>query len=243
MIGPGLLVSPDFVERVLATPGSRIPQGLFPRQSIGRKAGPESGLTALRNMLRNLILNVRQPSTQAAPFRSSNFYFRFAAPFDGLSPFTITTTVNFGGNVSVPEGVNAVITDCNLTCSRNVGQSAGDPYAMSQFGEDPCRLALLVNGLVLPGFENGGRMTAGLWVQSAFPVSAADNRFSGFVRANIMPLGAPIPLRPGDVVTARATSTGTPNDAQITAFIEIGGYTYPIEVDGDGVRGTLADRS
>lgn len=241
--GPGLLVSMDLAQRILETPGNVTPRGLFDMPVLPPPTGKQSDVSALRKMLRNLVMNVRQPSTQAAPFRSTNFYFRHGAAFDGISPFTISATVTFGGNVTVPIGTNVVITDVNLTCSRTVGTGTGDPYALSQLGVDPARLALLVNGVALPGFENGGRMTAGFWAQSFFPVSAADNRFSGYVRSNIMPLGAPIPLRAGDVVTARATSSGVASDSQIVAQIEVAGYMYPIEVDEDGVRGTLADRS
>lgn len=240
MIGPGLLVSSDFVERVLATPGSRVPQGLFPRTSMGRKskgfpAGPAHFIEMLREMLRDLTnLNVRQPSTLAPPFRADNFYYRLGGSF--AVPGTPVNVVTWGSpsQTFVPQGQNAVVSAITLLVAQIPTNTVlNDLMDVSGFYANPSRLSVFKNGSGLPGLQ--GRVAT--MIDSNEIPGAANTQYLS--PHQFMPLSAPLALTQGDVLTFQVSAPVISG----AFLVEMSGYLYPIELDGDGVRGTLADRS
>lgn len=245
MQGPGLLLPADVVQRMLATPGAQSVDGLFVRPSLPAPSKPGRGasglpslsldqlamIDALAQMLRSLTnVNVRQPSTQEAPFRASNFYFRsggnLAVPF--LSP----TAITFNGNVRVPAGSNVVIKSLELYVSQpSSGTTLIDMLDIDAGFANPTRLNVFLNGARLSG---DGRVAT--LFQSQTIIGAAETTYQFPHR--MVPLWAPIPLSEGDSLAFTVT---TPTLGGLW-FVEASGYIYPIEVEADGVRGTLADR-
>lgn len=226
----------DLTQRLLQN-GGRVPYGLFrpnqwrarPRAAAPGGADPISRLIAeLRHMLRDLTnLNVRQPSHMAPPFRAQQFSYQVYLDTDVTDPVTIP----IGGNAVIPTGSLGVLSSVMFI---GIPPYASGSILSPLWGEaatTPCTLTLLRNSQALSGLEA---------VKPAFTRGNQANIAVDFnvQLATMPPLPIiPVPLLQGDSLTYTATGFGTAN-----CYLQVMGYTYPIEHDGDGVRGTLADR-
>lgn len=227
----------DLTQRLLQN-GGRVPFGLFrPNQWRARPRNPSAGpvdqvarlIAELRNMLRDLTnLNVRQPSHMAPPFRAQQWSYQVYLDTDATDPVTIP----IGGNSVVPTGSLGVIVSLMYVgippyssgsiLSPLWGEAAAVPATLTLY-----RNSQAISGLdaIRPSFTRGNQASVG---GVDFNVQTA----------TMPPLPIiPVPLLQGDSLTYTTTNLGTGN-----AYLQVMGYTYPIEHDGDGVRGTLADR-
>lgn len=223
----------DLVQR-LAQNGGRIPYGLFrpnqwnakPRRGYGPEDPIDRLVKELRAMLRDLTnINVRQPSHMAPPFRSEPWIYQ--ATTTGV---TEEQVIRINSNSNVPVGSNGVLTHVSYVLSAEFNAGLLVP-AWGETGASTLPLTVRKNGLsipalnaLLPAYDHGAQVNTGL----------------DYVTQNAaipqIPI-PPIPLNQGDFLTWFVPSLGTGR-----AWLQFAGYTYPIEVDGDGVRGTLADR-
>jgi len=226
----------DLQQRLLQN-GGRVPYGLFrPNQWRAGKSKIPPGandpikrlVEEFRAMLRDLTnLNVRQPSHMAPPFRAQQFTFQQWQNASVLDPFIVP----IGGNLQVPIGSIAVVNFVGFVATTTFGGINTAPH-WGEAGNDPTFLTLLRNGQTIPGWE--------AILPSISNGAQLDNLVVNFTTQNgmtpIVPT-VPITLLQQDSL-AFTTSLSVVGDTYLT----ISGYTYPIEQDGDGVRGTIADR-
>lgn len=229
----------DLQERLLRN-GGALPRGLFRQNYYRSKRG--HGITPgatdpilrlveeLRHMLRDLTnLNVRQPSHMAPPFRAVQFTYQTIVN----NVFTEPQPIPINGNLTVPAGTIAVLNYVSWVQSpTNAGATVPPAWPIAG-GSVPTEgvLSMVRNGSTIPGLDE---------ISPSIVVGA--NLLAGTdytVQEGITP---PLPIMPvtlyqGDALAWFATA---PSGGQY--WLQVSGYTYPIEVDGDGVRGTLADR-
>lgn len=227
--------TPDLQRRLLGN-GGPIPgqRGLWPENRKPREAPPGAELPAWLDPLAIAIaerlrdapnLNVRPPSHIAAPFR--------AVPFVWTNvPGAAETVVDFGGNTQVPEGCNAVIHTVKAVYIFPTDSGANfpitpiiDPTQPTYYG-----WSLLRNGIPMPGFFN---RTIGLEVGNIAPLGTGD---ATTLTRVVVPQVAPPTLRAGDVLTFAITN------GALDWFVQVAGYLYYLENDGDGIAGTVVDR-
>lgn len=220
----------DLSQRLLQN-GGRQPGGLFrPGQVAAREvAGAGAELEQLRAMLRELVnVNVRPPSHIAPPFRSEPWLHQ---AFYSASATTQSGAVTFNGNAAVPNGFNAVVQAVQFFAAIDAAQANGPPVWTQDVS-----LRVLVDGNGVPGL-NAMRPAFFYWAPA--PVPPGERIFTG---CDIPPPAlSPLPLRAGQSLSYVVTNSNA-GAATFTAFVQVFGYVYPIEVDDDGIRGTLADR-
>lgn len=231
--------TPDLTERLLLN-GGRLPAGLF--RSNYYRSKRSRGITPaamdpivrlveeLRHMLRDLTnLNVRQPSHMAPPFRATQWTYQVL--FDSTLPAEFIT-IPINGNEVVPNGSIAVLQSV-IWCQSPADTGTRAPSQWDTPGSvvTTGKLTLLRNGSALPGYLSlAPSLAVGLQqlsgsdflVQQGGPPS---------------PPTVPVTLYPADSLSWRADYPGVGQ-----FYLQVSGYLYPIELDGDGVRGTLADR-
>lgn len=229
------LPTSDLPERLLQN-GGRVPPGLFrenQKRALLGGAPPQIDpmdllVAKLRDMLRDLTnLNVRQPSTLAPPFRAQQFVFQTLLPATNNDPVAIP----IGGELIVPAGVRAVVNFVSFTMGPATPTTPTVPDPWGETGANPSTLTILRNGIALPGMLD-------LLPSMLHGVQAAVG--PDFALTYSLVPGVPfipIALTQGDALafTNQVTSVGM-------CYLQVAGYTYPIEEDVDGVRGTLADR-
>lgn len=233
--------TPDLQQRLLGN-GGRVPNGLFrPNyyRSKRSRANPAAAalaanptllyeLDALRNMLRDLTnVNVRQPSHLAPPFRATQFLFQTFLNATNVDPVTIT----MNGNDAVPIGSNAVV----YWVSYVFGPTFNGVNTVPAWGEtfaSTLPLQMQRNGQAIPGL--GALLPA---YQHGVQISSGADYNTQWSGPPAPPL-IPIPLLQGDSISFTNVIGGGTGEA----YFQVAGYIYPIEIDGDGVRGTLADR-
>lgn len=233
--------TPDLQHRLLGN-GGRIPSGLFrPNyyRSKRSRANPalaalaanptlQYELEALRNMLRDLTnLNVRQPSHMAPPFRATQFLFQQFLSATNVDPVTIP----LNGNDFVPIGSNAVIYWVSYAMAPVFNGTNTIP-AWGETAASQLPLSIQRNGQPLPGL---GRLLP--TYQHGVQVTSGADFLTQWSGPPAPPL-IPIPLVQGDALSFTNVIGGGTGEA----YFQVAGYIYPIEIDGDGVRGTLADR-
>lgn len=244
--GPGGLLAADTVQRLESefgaadNPGKR---GLFLQNywrplpgrrqqfpiSPNMRAIIDYAVSAMMSALRydNPGINVRLPSHINPPFRSVQFTFQQQITMGGLATAT-PVTVLFNGQDVVPEGVQGVINRIGF----HVFPDDIDTNANLQNG----RLTISKNSVPVPGYSS---LRAGFTMQE----SITDGAGAQIEGANIpsSEVSVPIHLRPGDfleTLAGQAAIVATDYDAIIT----LQGWLYPIEVEADGIFGTMADR-
>lgn len=231
----GRFPTQDLTQRLNAN-GGRVPYGIWRpnqwRARRGRGPGPEDPIDRLvrefRVMLRDLTnLNVRQPSHMAPPFRSEPFLYQTLWQSAGAGEQVIP----INGNLNVPPGTNGVLTYVSYAFSGNSSFNAGTSVpAWGETGSSTIPMTIRRNGLaigayqgMLPTYETGLQQNVGV-----------DYAVHSVVVPQVPTI--PVPLNQGDFLTFDL------NIVSGFAYLQFAGYIYPIEVDGDGVRGTLADR-
>jgi hypothetical protein len=224
----------DLQQRLLGN-GGALPSGLF-RPNYYRRKRPRGArppydpnlpyqMEELGRLLRNLTnINVRQPSHMAPPFRATQFLFQT------FLPGTVDAgTIPVNGNDSVPSGSLGILTHVLFTAG---GSFQGSP-TFPHWGEDAgtgSTLSLMRNGVAIPSFSA---------VRPSMTVGIQQGIGADFWNSLcVLPPApmVPVPLLQGDVLSFETNLVGG------SGYLQVSGYTFPIELDGDGVRGTLADR-
>lgn len=226
----------DLSERLLGN-GGRVAGGLFATnlyRGVNRKAPRRGGgdsvaraIAALRAMLRETVQNVRTPSHIAPPFRAEQFTFQAIFALAAGEQVVV-----FNGNTAVPEGVNAVVSMFNVTWGTQNRDILTNPWAFG--GGSPALFALKKNGSPLPGLGS---------LKPSVTYGELLTDIAGFNTNPItipFPFVVPIVLRSGDTMSVAFNGFG---GAACDVAVTVAGYTYPIEVEADGIRGTLADRT
>lgn len=169
-------------------------------------------------------INVRLPSHINPPFRSVQFTFqRVSVALTGTTQRIIT--VLFGGQSEVPDGLQGVISSIECT---NQSQDTDGAQTID------IRFTMSVNGNVVPGFLR--QATGRLYFEQFLDIAGSEN--DGFIIQSPV-VATPIKLQPGDVVQiALEDLIGVDNP---DVFVRIAGWLYPIEVEADGIVGTMAD--
>ena len=173
-------------------------------------------------------INVRLPSHIAPPFRASAFH--FTLPAGTTAPVFPGTnfTVTFNGQSVVPEGLQGVISELSWLAFWE------DADLIAPV--DDTLLTIRRNGVAVPGFLS---LRAG-YDHSEGVTDIAGTEFNG-VQVPSPKITAPIHLKPGDVIEVNVTddvASGTDPNVEL----RLSGWLYPIEVEADGIVGTMADR-
>lgn len=241
----------DLQRRLLGN-GGPIPgaRGLFPqdRRPPPDGTGPElpDWLDPLAVLIAERLrdapnLNGRQPSHLAPPFRAWPFVSTFVVTQPIAPAANALVTVDFNGNVAVPEGTNGVLQGI-YTAPVIPGDGAGstaddwrrqiiDPQTNDYFG-----WSLLRNGIPMPGFFRlpAGIIFGNLATQGSGAVVTTQTDTTG------LQVPAPPTLRAGDTLTFELFATTW--TAVFPLHVQVVGYLYPLEMDGDGIAGTVVDR-
>lgn len=244
--GPGALGAPDLVERLGKAAGGYPDQrGLYlpnyyvpvPGEGERGEAEPpvppewrwlvEYAVELLMRKLRfaNPGINVRLPSHHAAPFRAIMWTFETDA--EVLSGAPLNATVEFNGQAVVPEGVRGVVADLGFWVY---------PTDLDNIVDDPLDAAFTLTrqGLAVPGLLD---IRPGVVVgEQITDAGGSDDVWAAITSPRIV---APVSIEPGDVLAVRVTRTSL---QPLRAVVRLQGYLYPIEVEGDGIVGTMADR-
>lgn len=230
----GRFPTQDLTERILRN-GGKIPYGLFrPNMMRVRKGRPPAAddlvdrvVKAMRAMLRDLTnINVRQPSHMAPPFRAVQWISQIIS-IDGSVTAGI---IPINGNDAVSPGSIAVMSWLSYSVTPDIVGTNFVP-AWGESGATPLTLQVLRNGLPLPGLN---ALLPSYTLELDVTTGANRNHQSGGPPP--VPI-IPVTLQPGDTLsfTLVPTIVGT-------MYLQFAGYSYPTELEGDGVRGTLADR-
>lgn len=239
--GPGDMRPPDFQQRALeigagSNPSSR---GLFLRNYWRtRRRGRAPALNPLDTALADYLvaklmaalryenpgINVRLPSHISPPFRSVQWSADFQV---GPTAAAQSVVVPINGQTVVPEGVRGVV--------NYVAATAYPDDDDVNVGVQDIILSIAKNGLTVPGFQ---ALRAGFTKAEILTDIAGENVTAGTFPSQ--QLVAPIQLEPGDQLTAIYQNDGPFVDPALT--FRVAGWVYPIEVEGDGIVGTLADR-
>ena len=246
MIGPGQQGPPDFVERIDSAGGTP-PKGLF-LPNYYRPGGRTKGrsrasrlargrvpyaaidlMTArLDRLLRDTVgMNVRQPSSNVPPFRAQQWTRRDA--FSVAAAGSITRNIGFdntGNATPVAEGVNGVLTMFRAWIYSDNQGGLVTPGSAS--------MSLFVNGATPAGFRN---VAVGFIATETITDAAGSDTFGAIIEP--FEVLVPLKLMTGDVLTF--TLFGGGGQQQNVAF-QSSGWFYPIEVEADGILGTVADR-
>lgn len=256
MIGRGQLGTPDFVQRMDQVAG-RTREGLFPdnywtpgrgesRAARARRLARQVPkvsiaylLDALDRRLRDLVgLNVRQPSHHAAPFRANQILYNAGAAIGNgtqLSSAAAGGIPLFGpssGQSTCPDGHNAIV--CAVEWFTYTRDQDTVIYPVSGIGGAPV-LNVFKNRMLVPGYVG---ILPGMQVSESV-TDAAGADASGVVIPALKSC-SPIKLEPGDRIDVESSTNST--GVAVTYFLRMVGYVYPIEVEADGILGTLADR-
>lgn len=229
----------DLQERLLRN-GGGLPRGLFrqnyyrSKRSQGVTPGASDPIMRLveelRHMLRDLTnLNVRQPSHMAPPFRAVQFTYQVALE----TVLTEPVPIPINGNLLVPAGTIAVLNFVSWSQSPTPAGATVPPAWDIAGGAAATEglLSILRNGSTIPGLDA---------ISPAITVGI--NQLSGVdytVQEGHVP---PLPVMPTTLYQGDSLSWFATAPSGGRYWLQVSGYTYPIEVDGDGVRGTLADR-
>lgn len=245
MRGRGQLSPPDFVQRIDQVAGRTPDAGLFPnnywtpgrrvRQMARRipKASIQFLLDHLDRRLRDVLgLNVRQPSSNVPPFRAQQILFNTSATILDGTALNVGPPVQAGATLfgpaqrEVPEGLRGVLSV--------IQWGIWTETAAALVSTDTTGIPVLTvrkNNVEVPGF-------VGIIPQmSTFetPVTTSSGFFGPPFEALV-----PIKLDPGDTIQFVTNTNSTGED--ISYMLRAIGWIYPIEVEADGVLGTLADR-
>ena len=250
MRGPGPLGYPDTTSRLageLGASGHPSARGLIPQnyyrttRGRGGRGGrgvrdiPAQWLTLVDYAVARLIhslryknpgINVRLPSHIHPPFRAVQFSF-FQVQTAGAVP--VTTQVTFNGQSVVPEGVQGVVSTLEVKATSNDQDTTVDPTTV--------RFGINKNGLAVPGFLTIDGRVGFTQQESVTDIGGAEIRGANFEGPKIV---SPIKLAPGDTLTTTIQLSGGATALRTLVFLA--GWLYPIEVEADGIVGTLADR-
>ena len=170
-------------------------------------------------------INVRLPSHVNPPFRSVQFTFQ---QITSVTAATTSTTVTFNGQSVVPDGVRGVV-------SRMSFEVAQDNIDVLTFPQR-ARLTVVKNDQALPGFLD---LIPGFTrLEELTDVSGAQIEGASISSPAIV---SPITLEPGDRLQTQLRQIPVVGVA-FDAYVTLQGWLYPIEVEADGIVGTLADR-
>jgi len=243
MRGPGLPGTPDFIQRIEGV-GGPVSKGLFPsnywtatgakgRRMLRRgrwssKNACDYILQGLSREFRDAIgLNVRQPSSNVPPFRAEQWTRRDS--FSVAAGGQITRNIGFNNQnalTPVGDGVKGVLTMFRAWLfSNNQGALATGQGAS---------MTLFRNGVTPPGFRN---VAVGFIQTETITDAAGSDTFGGIIE----PFEVLVPLKLVTGDTLSFTLFGGGGATQQVAF-QAAGWFYPIEVDADGILGTVADR-
>lgn len=235
LTGPGTPAPNNLPERLLGHGARPVDPGLFaenPHVAVPGE-GPigldELGrlLRGLQELVRNTIgLNVRQPSSNVPPFRADQWLFDQTVTL--ASGISATVAVNFRpGQLEVPEGVRGVLASLEFWFVANNEGALVVPTFVS--------LDLRKNTLTVPGYQamQPGAITLET-ITDAAGSDAVGSEFPG-ERAFV-----PVKLETGDELSLVFGPNLGATD--ITTRVLLAGWWYPIEVEADGVLGTVADR-
>lgn len=227
--------TPDLPQRLLNN-GGRVPSGLFrPNYYRGdRRRGPGTAddpiarlVQEFRDMLRDLTnLNVRQPSHMAPPFRGQQWLYQFMVNGGSVTP----VVVPINGNQTVPNGSLCVLSWIAFNLTTTFNSPGTTVPAWGETGVSPITISILKNGNALPGL-NALRPSYTVGAQQD---SAPDFQIETTTLPN--PPIVPVTLIAGDELSWR----GAAGNGDF--YVQMSGWLYPVEVDADGIRGTLADR-
>lgn len=225
----------DLSERLLGN-GGRTQRGLFlPNRyrGDGRRGGGRgrgmSPIEQLRQMLRTFVLHTRPPSHIAPPFRAEQWLFQSAIPGAAASEQPVT----FNGNTSIPNGTNGVMSFLSVVFSSFNRDVLVDPWDFGVAGT-PALFTVKKNQSPIPGLNQ-------FKPQAIYGELLTDIAGSNVQLGAIpLPLTVPVILRAGDTMQVAYNGFGgATGDIAIT----IAGYTYPVEIESDGIYGTLVDRT
>lgn len=243
--GPGELAAPDLQTRLAETGagGNSQARGLFPqnywrtRKRRTRKVQVrQSTVDAVEYLVSRLMralrfenpgINVRLPSHVNPPFRSIQWTFQSYEETPSIPALPTFTTITFNGNAAVPEGMRGVLSELQYWIeSGDVDTILPTPYAVN--------LVVFKNSLPVPGYDN---IRPGLFkMEGVDDIAGREYLGMSFPSPRAM---VPITLEPGDVLQyAMVSSLGTPPDG----YVRFQGWLYPVEIEADGIVGTLADR-
>ena len=227
----------DLTQRLLQN-GGRVPYGLFrPNQwrALPKKAAPGGVdpiarlVAELRHMLRDLTnLNVRQPSHMAPPFRAQQWSYQVYLAADATDPVIIPIS----GNEVIPTGSLGVISSIMYVGIPAYASASTLAPLWGEAAAEPAILTVMRNGQAISGLDR---------IRPSF--TRGNQQSVGGVDFNVQTATMPpLPIIPVTLLQGDSLSYTTTNLGAGNAYLQIMGYTYPIEHDGDGVRGTLADR-
>ena len=242
MRGPGVPGPPDFVERIdsaggrpargLCLPNYYRPGGRTKASRLARGRIPFAAIDVLTQRLDRLLrdtvgMNVRQPSSNVPPFRAQQWT-RLDA-FSVAAAGSITRSIGFDNTntpTPVPEGVNGVMTMFRAWIYSDNQGVLVTPGAAS--------MSLFVNGATPAGFRN---VAVGFIATETITDAAGSDTFGAIVEP--FEVLVPLKLMTGDVLTFTLFGGG---GAQQNVAFQASGWFYPIEVEADGILGTVADR-
>lgn len=169
-------------------------------------------------------VNVRLPSHIAPPFRSVAYNFQ---RLDTASATGDQFFIAFNGQTVVPDGVQGVIANVEWV------SYPGDTDVNTGFRE--LELTLFRNSQVVagwlskrPGYFDSESITDIAGEQVGGANVASPNAF------------APIHLKPDDTLEAVVINNSGLANPQYE--LRVSGWLYPVEVEADGIIGTMADR-
>lgn len=249
---------PDLTSRLYGPPGHPAPRGAAPYRyynPTGRRrivrgvtrgeapartpTAPIDGAVktmalAIAQVLNDMVgINVRQPSSHAPPFR--------ARQWDDSRNFTIalagaTFPIHFfpGGastpaNTVVPPGVRGVLFNLEVYAALGVAAAAtAQPFLNAKY-------SLLKNNQVVSGFDT--LACASFTVDQITDAAGADLRGAGQVTPSKVLV--PVQLVEGDTLSLFSTGSGA---TAYNGLLRASGWFYPVELQGDNIVGTMADR-
>lgn len=245
-IGRGDYGDPDFQSRQSTAGGAlRGARGTHPRNYWtpvpgGREPGRGVPIGVPADAIRYLLagldrvlhdavgINVRQPSSNVPPFRAQQWSFDSILTVTAAS--TATLAVNFRpGQTIVPDGVRGVVSELHFYVI-DADQAAAALPALESITSFLTKV-----GSTVPGFED--MSPGGITLETITDATGSNSYGSDFPGQRVV---VPIKLEPDDTLTLSVTN-GNANTVQVRFLLL--GWFYPIEVEADGVVGTLADRS
>jgi hypothetical protein len=247
---PGFPGAPDFVQNLHENGAGRNGhqgQGLFLKnywrtRRRGRRNGVgiapdlralvDYGIAELMRRLRfeNPGLNVRLPSHINPPFRAQQWTFQALNLVPSPSILVQFLTVSFGGNLFVPEGLRGVLSSVDF-----YGDDPDSDSAVRRIPTDT-QLTLYLNGQAVPGWN---AVSPGFgFAESVTDIAGFENKVILFPSPKVV---SPINIEAGDTLQFAVVNLIAGNGFPIV-HLNLAGYLYPIEVEADGIVGTLADR-
>ena len=196
------------------------------RRRLSAKGACDYILQGLSREFRDAIgLNVRQPSSNVPPFRAQQWTYDVAGSLAGAA--STTASIFFrSGQTEVPEGVNGIMANVDFYFEAT-NQGALNNIRLFQ-------ASVSLNGQVIPGLES--LSAGGITLETITDAAGSDAVGSDFPGGRLF---VPVKLKSGDAMSFTVTNAGGVTGGFRFLFA---GWFYPIEVDADGVLGTVADR-